>query len=364
MNRIAFLSACSLFFFGACQLGSENNQRCFEVTGASPDWKGFNRLVVILFNEKDEAVDTLFNDSLSSPVRLQKLCTEKYPEGKYSVDIIGHRDGKVVLHQRRTRDQSGKISIDTLVNLAKTFSLNITAPNGSVTRSPNAADYDSGAKVILAATAHAGYKFTGWTGDLTVGDNPATITMDRNKNIGAEFTPMLIDDFEDGNLVCKISDSAWYQFIFDATNSTNKLSVTAAPTHHLRADFNIKQPDLTFVNHVAIILKLPADFTLGKGSKYKGIRFSYASTHSDSAGVFRIKAESRDVSDFDFHTFRLKNTGGAWEGLSLTWGDFAQMGFGNPVGPLQGDDVVGLQFVIEGAGQGSFQLDDVTFTGF
>jgi len=364
MYRIAFIAVCSLFLLGACQLGSEDKRRCFEVTAAGSDWKAFNRLLVVLLNEKVEAVDTLFDDSLSDPGRLQKLCTGKYPEGKFSVDIIGFRGDKVFLHQRRSKDPSGRISIDTLVNLAKIFALNITAVNGSVTRSPNAAAYDSGTKVILAATAQAGYKFTGWTGDLTGGDNPAAITVDGNKNVGAEFTPMLIDDFEDGNLVCKISDSSWYQFIYNAETSTNVLAATSAPAH-LKADFDIKQPPaLAFVNHVAVILKLPTDFTLGKGSKYKGIRFSYASTHSDTAGVFRIKVESRDVSDFDFHTFRLKNTGGTWEGLSLTWGELAQMGFGNPVGPLQGDDAVGLQFVIEGAGQGSFLLDDVTFTGF
>jgi uncharacterized repeat protein (TIGR02543 family) len=41
--------------------------------------------------------------------------------------------------------------------------------------------------VQLTATAAAGWEFSGWSGDLSSADNPATITMDDNKNVTANF---------------------------------------------------------------------------------------------------------------------------------------------------------------------------------
>lgn len=68
-----------------------------------------------------------------------------------------------------------------------TFTLNVTAVNGTVVKNPNSATYNNGANVVLTATANPGYTFTGWTGDVISVTNPLTVTMNANKNITANF---------------------------------------------------------------------------------------------------------------------------------------------------------------------------------
>ena len=69
-----------------------------------------------------------------------------------------------------------------------TYTLTITASNGTVAKSPNQSSYASGAAVTLTATPSSGYTFSGWSGDLTGSTNPATVTMNGNKTITASFT--------------------------------------------------------------------------------------------------------------------------------------------------------------------------------
>jgi uncharacterized repeat protein (TIGR02543 family) len=75
---------------------------------------------------------------------------------------------------------------------ANSFTLNVTATNGSVVKNPNQASYNSGSTVQLTATPNTGYVFSSWSGDATGSTNPLTVTMNANKNITANFTPVLI----------------------------------------------------------------------------------------------------------------------------------------------------------------------------
>ncbi|MGE5432195.1 MAG: InlB B-repeat-containing protein [Syntrophomonadaceae bacterium] len=73
--------------------------------------------------------------------------------------------------------------------LLTSYDLNITkAGNGTVTKTPDAADYLAGTSVSLKAQGDLGWKFQSWSGDLTGSDNPAAIQMDGNKNVTAAFT--------------------------------------------------------------------------------------------------------------------------------------------------------------------------------
>ena len=73
-------------------------------------------------------------------------------------------------------------------SVAKTYKLNVTATNGTVTKNPDMAVYKSGATVQLTATPNSGYTFTSWSGNVTSSDNPLLIKMEENKNIPANFS--------------------------------------------------------------------------------------------------------------------------------------------------------------------------------
>ncbi len=61
---------------------------------------------------------------------------------------------------------------------------------GTIQSDPAGDKFIEGARVTLTATPAAGWRFEGWSGDLTGTDNPAIITIDRDKAITANFTPL------------------------------------------------------------------------------------------------------------------------------------------------------------------------------
>lgn len=67
------------------------------------------------------------------------------------------------------------------------LTINISG-SGTVSKSPESTTYEAGSSVTLTANPELGWEFTGWSGDYTGTDNPATITMNGNKNIVATFT--------------------------------------------------------------------------------------------------------------------------------------------------------------------------------
>jgi uncharacterized repeat protein (TIGR02543 family) len=73
-----------------------------------------------------------------------------------------------------------------------TFSLNVTAVNGTVQKNPDQATYTDGSSVTLTAIANDGYTFVNWSGDATGTNNPLTVVMNSDKNITANFIVTVI----------------------------------------------------------------------------------------------------------------------------------------------------------------------------
>ena len=69
-----------------------------------------------------------------------------------------------------------------------TYSLTVNASNGSVSRSPDKAQYDDGEQVTLTANADSGYDFDNWSGDASGSNTSITVTMNSDKNITANFS--------------------------------------------------------------------------------------------------------------------------------------------------------------------------------
>lgn len=68
----------------------------------------------------------------------------------------------------------------------RTLEINVNG-QGAVTQNPDKPTYQNGEVVTLTAIPAAGYSFAGWGGDLTGNENPATVVMEGNKVISANF---------------------------------------------------------------------------------------------------------------------------------------------------------------------------------
>jgi uncharacterized repeat protein (TIGR02543 family) len=68
-----------------------------------------------------------------------------------------------------------------------TLTITITG-SGSVTKNPNKTTYTYNEIVTLTAVPASGWAFNSWSGDLTGGQNPKTITMNGNKAVTALFS--------------------------------------------------------------------------------------------------------------------------------------------------------------------------------
>jgi hypothetical protein len=93
-------------------------------------------------------------------------------------------------------DLSGDTNPATLVmdadklvtaHFLKNYSLTILAIDGSVTKDPNNDIYKDGETVTLEADPNMGYSFTNWSDDLSGDTNPATLVMNTDKLVTANF---------------------------------------------------------------------------------------------------------------------------------------------------------------------------------
>lgn len=88
-------------------------------------------------------------------------------------------------------DNPLQVTLDTDLTVTAVFhavfGLSVTATNGSAAKSPDATLYADGTQVELTATAASGFEFESWSGDLDSTTNPATITVDANKSVSANF---------------------------------------------------------------------------------------------------------------------------------------------------------------------------------
>ncbi|MCM4167018.1 hypothetical protein KCTC52924_01874 [Arenibacter antarcticus] len=69
-----------------------------------------------------------------------------------------------------------------------TYTLVVTAQNGTVEIVPNQITYDFGDTVLLNPMPDPGYEFSSWSGDATGNNDPLNVLMDTDKNITANFS--------------------------------------------------------------------------------------------------------------------------------------------------------------------------------
>jgi photosystem II stability/assembly factor-like uncharacterized protein len=95
--------------------------------------------------------------------------------------------------QGHEKDNPLTITMDSnksiTANFIRQYTLTLASGSGGTTDpTPGSYKYDTGTQVTLIAKANSGYKFSGWSGDVSGSTNPIIITMDSNKSITANFT--------------------------------------------------------------------------------------------------------------------------------------------------------------------------------
>ncbi|MCC5940047.1 MAG: DUF3494 domain-containing protein [Balneolaceae bacterium] len=166
-----------------------------------------------------------------------------------------------------TMDSNKSITANFTAITAGTYTLNITASNGSVEKDPDQQSYEAGSQVVLTAIPADGYVFSSWSGDASGSNNPLTVTMDSNKNITANFTAIDADTFtlsvtaengsvnidpdqqsyDDGDEVL-LTSTAYdcYEFTSwsgDASGSDNPLTVIMESNKNITANFTATDAD-------------------------------------------------------------------------------------------------------------------------
>ncbi|MCA9426135.1 MAG: hypothetical protein KC994_13725 [Candidatus Omnitrophica bacterium] len=100
----------------------------------------------------------------------------------------------------------------SLVDGVQSYTLNVSAGSGgTVTSNPNATVIEASSTISISAQPDSGYRFAGWSGDLTGFGNPRSFIMDNDKNIVATFEPLPALEMVVGNNIGSIVDytPAW-----------------------------------------------------------------------------------------------------------------------------------------------------------
>ena len=157
----------------------------------------------------------------NSAVQLTAIPSAGYHFTGWSGDLAGQANPVSV-----TMNSNKSVTATFAIN---TFVVTINATNGSVTKNPNQATYDSNSTVQLTALPSTGYHFTSWSGDLTGSANPVSVTINANKNITANFVANAYTLTVAGinGAVARNPDQAVYD-----SNATVQLTANPLPGYH------------------------------------------------------------------------------------------------------------------------------------
>ena len=146
-------------------------------------------LNVTAFNGSVAKIPNQVSYNSGSTVQLTATPNVGYTFTSWSGDATGTTNPLTV-----TMNSTKNITAN-FIAIASTFTLNVTAVNGTALKVPNLATYTNGASVLLTATPNVGYVFTSWSGDANGSVNPLTVTMNANKNITVNFTLIPVNTF-------------------------------------------------------------------------------------------------------------------------------------------------------------------------
>jgi uncharacterized protein (TIGR02145 family)/uncharacterized repeat protein (TIGR02543 family) len=215
---------------------------------------------------------------------------------------------------------------------------------GTIAASPATGPYNSGSTVLLTATASTGFNFAGWSQDASGSATTATITMDGNKKVTANFTRITYTlttnvspsgagtiaaspangPYNSGSSVSlAASASNGYRFSSwsgDAGGTTSPVSVMMNGNKSVTCLFEVAAPSLTTQpSNASVFMSETAVFTVvatGVGS----ISYQWQRNNSDLSGETSATLRWKAVKSENGYTFRcvVTNAGGATTSSAAT----------------------------------------------
>jgi uncharacterized repeat protein (TIGR02543 family) len=277
------------------------------------------------------------NYNQGSTVQLTATANNGYTFSGWSGDAAGSINPLTV-----TMNSNKNITAIFTLIPASTYTLNVTAVNGSVTKNPNQVAYDLGTNVQLTPTPNMGYIFSGWSGDASGSSNPLTVTMNSNKNITANFELIAPDAFTlniiavngtvnknpnnltysaGATVVLTASPNIGYEFTGwsdDASGSVNPLSIIMNSNKNITANFALIAAANFTLNVTAIngsVNKVPNSPTYEEGVTVQltatpNTGYTFTSWGGDASGSVNpinviMDANKEIVANFSIITYTL-----------------------------------------------------------
>ncbi|MGM0461560.1 MAG: InlB B-repeat-containing protein [Fibrobacterota bacterium] len=143
-----------------------------------------------------------------------------YDFSHWSGDVSGSENPQTI-----TMDSDKDVTAN--FEKAVTYSLDISASNGSVSISPDYSEYVEGEDVELRVHPDSNYVFSGWEGDISGDEGAVTIRMDADKSVQATFTAHGYESLNQSHLsIASVSSEDDYgdgrpaEHVLDGDNST------------------------------------------------------------------------------------------------------------------------------------------------
>lgn len=193
---------------------------------AVPYWSFDVSEATIVFVAYDSRATSLPDWMSSYTATGNQINTTDVPLDVYAIDV---QAGTVEMGANSAQGSAGaNTNYLTIVDgqagdTPVTYQLGVSATNGSITKNPDKSAYEAGETVEITAIPDPGYLFDSWSGDVSGSDNPASIVMDADKSVTANF---IIEPEETDNLLSNgefdNGKTSWTsQFQNGATGSLN-----------------------------------------------------------------------------------------------------------------------------------------------
>ncbi len=222
-----------------------------------------------------------------------------------------------------------------------TYTLSTSATHGSVT--PSQGSYTAGTSVTLQAMADSGYEFTGWSADLSGSTNPASLTMNADKSVTANFaevapttytlsasgtngsvtkTPEKASYSQGETVTLTATPSTGYSFASwsgDASGTSPSTAVTMDGNKSVTANFTANTYTLTASGVNGAVAKTPEKASYSQGETVTltatpSTGYSFSSWSGDASGTSPSTAVTMDgnksvTANFTANTYTLTASG-------------------------------------------------------